>query len=144
VGIRVDTGVYQGARVTVHYDPMVAKLVARGSDRAEAIARLRRALSEFVVKGIKTSIPFHLKVVRHPSFLEGHYDTGFIDAHLSEMTEAGGSGESRRVALMLAAVAAFRRDKARTEAASRPDKGGTSESPWRAYGRRSSLRGSLS
>jgi acetyl-CoA carboxylase biotin carboxylase subunit len=144
VGIRVDTGVYQGARVTVHYDPMVAKLVARGADRAEAIDRMRRALSEFVVKGIKTSIPFHQKVMLHPGFLEGRYDTGFIDAHLGEMSQASGGGEERRVALMLAAVAAFRRDKSRAESASRPSRGGSSESPWKAFGRRRSLRGSLS
>jgi acetyl-CoA carboxylase biotin carboxylase subunit len=144
VGIRVDSGVYQGARVTVHYDPMVAKLVARGADRAEAIDRMRRALSEFVVKGIKTSIPFHQKVMLHPGFLEGRYDTGFIDAHLGEMSQASGGGEERRVALMLAAVAAFRRDKSRAESASRPSRGGSSESPWKAFGRRRSLRGSLS
>ena len=86
-GIRVDSGVYQGARVTVFYDPMVAKLVVWGRDRAEAIERLRRALSEFVVKGIKTSIPFHQKVVNHPVFLAGKYDTGFIEQHM-----AGGKG----------------------------------------------------
>ena len=86
-GIRVDSGVYQGARVTVFYDPMVAKLVVWGRDRGEAIERLRRALSEFVVKGIKTSIPFHQKVVNHPVFLAGKYDTGFIDQHMD-----GGKG----------------------------------------------------
>ena len=57
LGIRVDGGVYQGATVTVNYDPMVAKLIAWGRDRAEAIDRLRRALEEFVVKGIKTVDP---------------------------------------------------------------------------------------
>ena len=87
IGVRVDSGVYQGATVTVNYDPMVAKLVAWGRDRPEAIDRLRRALQEFVVKGIKTSIPFHLKVLRHPKFLEGHYDTGFIEAQMD-----GGKG----------------------------------------------------
>ncbi|MEN8181965.1 MAG: acetyl-CoA carboxylase biotin carboxylase subunit [Myxococcota bacterium] len=139
VGIRVDTGVYQGARVTVHYDPMVAKLVATGRDRAEAIDRLRRALGEFVVKGIKTSIPFHQQVVRHPRFLEGHYDTGFIDAHLGEM-QADDGGPARRVALMLAAIAAYRRDKARSEkVGSGADS--SSENPWKAFGRRSAMRG---
>src|SRR5690606_39070950 len=89
-GIRIDSGVYQGAKVTVFYDPMVAKLVVWGRDRPEAIERLRRALQEFVVKGIKTSIPFHQKVVEHPVFLAGKYDTGFIDQHL-----AGGKGDPR-------------------------------------------------
>ncbi len=143
IGVRVDSGVYQGAQVTVYYDPMVAKLVVWGSDRSEAIDRLRRALSEFVVKGIKTSIPFHQKVVRHPAFLAGKYDTGFIDTHMN-----GGSGgpveldeETRRVAHMLAAIAAYRRDKARalqTVATSDARAGG---SQWKAAGRRAVMRG---
>jgi acetyl-CoA carboxylase biotin carboxylase subunit len=118
-GIRIDSGVFQGARVTVFYDPMVAKLVVWGRDRAEAIERLRRALSEFVVKGIKTSIPFHQKVVNHPVFLAGHYDTGFIDQHM-----AGGRGGAvasdedaagRRVAFMMARSSRPARQASRSE-----------------------------
>jgi acetyl-CoA carboxylase biotin carboxylase subunit len=151
-GVRVDSGVYQGARVTVFYDPMVAKLVVWGCDRQEAIERLRRALSEFVVKGIKTSIPFHQKVVHHPVFLEGHYDTGFIEQHLG-----GGRGkvppavtspdedlvEARRVAFLMAAIAAYRRDKERAAAAAAvPTPGGPHE-PWKVFGRRAQMRGGL-
>jgi acetyl-CoA carboxylase biotin carboxylase subunit len=142
VGIRVDTGVFQGSRVTVHYDPMVAKLVAWGQDRPEAIDRLRRALGEFVVKGIKTSIPFHQRVLRHPRFLSGQYDTGFIEAHLHEVADAEEYGEERRAARMLAAVAAYRRDKTRTErAASGASAAG--ENPWKAFGKRTAMRGWL-
>ena len=149
-GIRIDSGVYQGARVTVFYDPMVAKLVTWGRDRAEAIERLRRALSEFVVKGIKTSIPFHQKLVDHPRFLEGHYDTGFIEQHMG-----GGKGarvrgakpdadvaEARRVAFMMAAIAAYRRDKQRAVAASGVP-GPRGQDPWKAFGRRAQMRGGL-
>jgi acetyl-CoA carboxylase biotin carboxylase subunit len=144
IGIRVDSGVYQGATVTVNYDPMVAKLIAWGRDRPEAIDRLRRALEEFVVKGIKTSIPFHLRVLRHPRFVEGRYDTGFIDQHMD-----GGKGapepesEERRVALMLGAIAAYRRDKERAERAAYRPAGGGGGDPWREFGRRSQMRGSL-
>jgi acetyl-CoA carboxylase biotin carboxylase subunit len=145
IGVRVDSGVYQGARVTVHYDPMVAKLIAWGADRGEAIERLKRALSEFVVKGIRTSIPFHQKVMRHPVFLEGRYDTGFIDAHMD-----GGRGgpevddeEVRRVAFMLAAIAAYRRDKQQAARAGSAAAGGERQDPWRSFGRRTQLRGSL-
>jgi acetyl-CoA carboxylase biotin carboxylase subunit len=151
-GIRVDSGVYQGARVTVFYDPMVAKLVVWGRDRAEAIERLRRALSEFVVKGIKTSMPFHQKVVNHPVFLSGKYDTGFIEQHM-----AGGKGakfsdstlqtaadedaaEARRVAFMMAAIVAFRRDKKRASEASATTATGGSD-PWKNFGRRAQMRG---
>jgi len=145
-GVRVDSGVYQGARVTVFYDPMVAKLVVWGRDRQEAIERLRRALREFVVKGIKTSIPFHQKVVEHPVFLAGKYDTGFIDQHM-----AGGKGdprpatddarEARRVAFMMAAIAAFRRDKER--AAASAVNAGAGVDPWKAFSRRVQMRGGL-
>jgi acetyl-CoA carboxylase biotin carboxylase subunit len=86
-GIRVDTGLEQGDEVTVHYDPMIAKLVAWGADRAEAIDRLRRALDEFELEGIRTTLPFHRRVVRHPAFRDGAYDTGFIAEHLG-----GGAG----------------------------------------------------
>ncbi len=148
IGVRVDSGVYQGATVTVYYDPMVAKLVAWGEDRPEAIARLKRALSEFVVKGIKTSIPFHQKVLRHPVFLKGHYDTGFIDAYM-----AGGSGggieiegdrdEVRRVAFMVAAIAAYRRDKQRAGRAAVGSGDAGARDSWKEFGRRAQMRGNL-
>jgi acetyl-CoA carboxylase biotin carboxylase subunit len=121
---------------------MVAKLIAWGLDRSEAIDRLRRALAEFVVKGIKTSIPFHQRVLRHPRFLAGQYDTGFIEAHLHEVSDEGAHGEERRAARMLAAVAAYRRDKARAERATSAGSA-AGESPWRAFGKRSAMRGWL-
>ncbi len=81
-GIRVDSGVREGGVVSVYYDPLLAKLIAWGEDRARAISRLSEALDAFQIEGIKTSIPFHRRVLRHPVFLEGRYDTGFIDAHM--------------------------------------------------------------
>jgi len=148
IGVRVDGGVYQGATVTVHYDPMVAKLVVWGRTRNEAIERLRRALSEFVVKGIKTSIPFHRKLVNHPNFLEGHYDTGFIDAYMGggkggpKPTSDEDAAEARRVAFMMAAIVAYKRDKQRAAAASTAT-GGAGADPWKSFGRRSQMRGGL-
>ncbi len=147
IGIRVDSGVHHGATVTVHYDPMVAKLIAWGSDRAEAIDRLKRALSEFVVKGIKTSIPFHQMVMRHPIFLEGKYDTGFIDDHMDggkggDELQAQNDPETRRVAFMLAAIAAYQRDKRRASTAQKSKSGGGGD-PWSDFARRAQLRGSL-
>jgi acetyl-CoA carboxylase biotin carboxylase subunit len=147
IGVRVDSGVYQGATVTVFYDPMVGKLVAWGQDRPEAIDRLRRALSEFVVKGIKTSIPFHQKLLRHPVFLAGRYDTGFIEEHM-----AGGKGgpddanevaEARRVAFMLAAIAAYRRDKERATRSVAHSAAARGGDPWKEFGRRGQMRGGL-
>jgi acetyl-CoA carboxylase biotin carboxylase subunit len=144
IGVRVDSGVYQAATVTQFYDPMVAKLITWGADRTEAIDRMKRALSEFVVKGIKTSIPFHQSVLRHPVFLAGRYDTGFIDDHMGGgMGEAEEPGEERRVAVMLAAIAAYRRDKERAERASSTASEGGDDNPWRTFGRRSQMRGGL-
>ncbi len=77
--VRDDSGVTAGSQITVFYDPMVSKLVTWGDDRAEALARMRRALDEYRVGGIKTNLPFHRRLVRHPQFLAGEYDTGFIE-----------------------------------------------------------------
>jgi acetyl-CoA carboxylase biotin carboxylase subunit len=145
IGVRVDSGVYQGARVTPHYDPMVAKLITWGCDRGEAVDRMRRALSEFVVKGIKTSIPFHRVVMQHPVFLGGKYDTGFVDDHMGGgMPDVEEPGDERRVAMMLAAIAAYQRDKARAERASSVVTGGAGDAaPWKTFGRRSQMRGML-
>ena len=81
-GVRVDAGVEAGDVVTTHYDPLLAKLVVWGNDRPEAIARLRAALDEFALEGVRSTLPFHRRVVRHPVFLAGRYDTGFIEEHL--------------------------------------------------------------
>jgi len=147
IGVRVDSGVYQGATVTVYYDPMVAKLIAWGQDRGEAIDRLRRALSEFVVTGIKTSIPFHQKLLRHPVFLAGRYDTGFIEQHMAGgkggPEDEGSAEEARRVAFMLAAIAAYRRDKERAARAASHSAGTRSGDPWREFGLRAQMRGGV-
>jgi len=77
-GIRVDTAAYQGGVIPPYYDSLVAKLIAHGADRTEAIARMKRALSMFVVEGIYTSIPLHQRILDHPDFVSGNIDTGFI------------------------------------------------------------------
>ena len=77
-GIRVDTAAYHDGVIPPYYDSLVAKLIAHGADRAEAIARMRRALDMFVVEGIYTSIPLHRKILDHPDFVAGRLDTGFL------------------------------------------------------------------
>ena len=77
-GIRVDTAAYQDGVISPYYDSMVAKLIAYGDDRAEAIARMKRALGMFVVEGIYTSIPLHQRILAHPDFVAGAIDTGFL------------------------------------------------------------------
>ena len=77
-GIRVDTAAYQDGVIPPYYDSLVAKLIAHGATRAEAIARMKRALDMFVVEGIYTSIPLHQKILDHPEFVAGKIDTGFL------------------------------------------------------------------
>ncbi len=77
-GVRVDTAAYQGGVIPPYYDSLVAKLIVHGTDRTEAIARMKRALSMFVVEGIHTSIPLHLRILDHPDFISGNIDTGFM------------------------------------------------------------------
>jgi acetyl-CoA carboxylase biotin carboxylase subunit len=77
-GIRVDTAAYQEGVIPPYYDSLVAKLIAYGADRTEAIARMKRALDMFVVEGIYTSIPLHQRILDHPDFAAGKIDTGFL------------------------------------------------------------------
>jgi acetyl-CoA carboxylase biotin carboxylase subunit len=78
-GVRVDSHLYQSYTVPPYYDSLIAKLVIWGKNRQRSIERARRALEEFTVEGIKTTIPFHLKVLEDPRFLSGNFDTGFLE-----------------------------------------------------------------
>ncbi|MCZ6876672.1 MAG: acetyl-CoA carboxylase biotin carboxylase subunit [Acidobacteria bacterium] len=78
-GIRVDSAAYTEYQVTSHYDSLIAKLIAHGRDRQEALARMNRALDLFVIEGIQTSIPLHKKIINHPDFVNGQFDTSFLD-----------------------------------------------------------------
>lgn len=78
-GVRVDSAAYPGYSIPPHYDSMIAKLIVWGSDREEAMSRMKRALSEFAVEGVKTTIPFHLKLLEHPKFQQGDFDIKFLE-----------------------------------------------------------------
>lgn len=80
-GVRVDSAAYAGYSIPPYYDSMIAKLIVWGKDRNEAIDRMKRALSEFVVEGITTTIPFHLKVLDHEVFVSGNFDTKFLETY---------------------------------------------------------------
>ena len=142
-GVRNDSGVYPGAEVTVYYDPMISKLVTWGRDRGEAIERMRRALHEFVVKGIKTSIPFHKVVMENERFLAGHFDTSFIETEILSGPSAAPptDPEERDVAVMLAAIEAYARDRDRAARARSAQPAGGGGSRWKAAGRSAALRG---
>jgi acetyl-CoA carboxylase, biotin carboxylase subunit len=82
-GVRVDSAAYSGAVIPPYYDSLVAKLIVKGRDRAEAIGRMKRALEMFVIEGIKTSIPLHRRIMAHPDFAAGKFDTHFIEKLLN-------------------------------------------------------------
>jgi acetyl-CoA carboxylase biotin carboxylase subunit len=113
--VRVDAGVYEGAEVPLYYDPLVAKLIVWGRDRDEAIGRMRRALAEFGVAGVRTTLPFHAAVMRHHEFRAGRLSTAFVER--LAMDGARGSGAHARVAVVAAALAAYRRGAGPVQAA---------------------------
>jgi acetyl-CoA carboxylase biotin carboxylase subunit len=81
-GVRVDTHAYAGYVVPPYYDSMIAKLIVHGRTREEAIGKMLRALDEFVIEGVPTTIPFHRKVLADPEFVAGRFDTGFVERFL--------------------------------------------------------------
>ena len=83
-GVRVDSGVRQGDTISPFYDSMVAKLIVHGRDRAEAIAKMERALSQFIVQGIETSIPLHQAIFADAGFRAGEFDTKFMERFLAK------------------------------------------------------------
>lgn len=85
-GVRVDSGIYEGYEVTPFYDSMLSKLICWGETRAEALLRMRRALDEYTIMGVKTNIPFHQNLMDSHRFLAGRYDTDFVE-HAFEMNE---------------------------------------------------------
>jgi acetyl-CoA carboxylase biotin carboxylase subunit len=78
-GVRVDTHVYSGYTVPPFYDSMIAKVICRAKSRQECIVKMERALNEFIIEGVKTTIPFHLALLKNQDFIDGNYDTGLLD-----------------------------------------------------------------
>ncbi|MGH9351507.1 MAG: acetyl-CoA carboxylase biotin carboxylase subunit [Terriglobia bacterium] len=101
-GVRDDSGVYEGWTVPLEYDPLLSKLVARGGSREEALARMKRALGEYEVAGIKTNIAFFLRLLQHPAVVAGELDTAFIDRLLASelQPEEKDHSQERRMAAL--------------------------------------------
>ncbi len=103
-GVRVDTAIEPGSWVPNEYDPLIAKVITHGRDRAEAIARMRRALGETIVGGVPTTIPFHARVLAEPDFVAGRYDTGYVATHPTAGAELDdGQATAAAIAAVLAA-----------------------------------------
>jgi acetyl-CoA carboxylase biotin carboxylase subunit len=107
-GVRVDSSIFSGIEIPYFYDPMLAKLICWGADRAQAIERMKRALREYVIVGVKTNIPFHLQLLDDPRFVAGQVHTGFLDDDF-KMIEPEDRSEDERIALMVAAVLSHNR-----------------------------------
>ena len=89
-GVRVDTGVYAGFQISPYYDSLISKLIVRGESRAQAILRMRRALEEYHIVGVKTNIPFHQGILEQARFIAGNFDTRFVEERFSlEKAEEG-------------------------------------------------------
>jgi len=112
-GVRVDTGVYEGGEIPVYYDSMIAKLIVHGTDRRDAIMRMREALNAFVIRGVGTNIPFQAALLNHPQFVAGQYTTGFIPQHYPSGFKGAEHGEDNTGVLVCAAAAIHRRMRER-------------------------------
>jgi propionyl-CoA carboxylase alpha chain len=113
-GVRVDTGVYEGGEIPMHYDSMIAKLIVHGRDRADAITKMREALNAFVIRGISSNVPFQSALLAHPKFVSGEFTTGFIAEHYGKGFAAADVVHDDP--MFLVALAAFVRRKARERA----------------------------
>jgi acetyl/propionyl-CoA carboxylase alpha subunit len=130
-GIRVDSALFAGMTVPTEYDPLLAKVIAYGRDRIEAIARMRRALEEMRVSGVPTSLAFHRSALFHQDFVTGRYDTSFVEQW--DRRDAPELSENATSAAALAAVFATRARSERRPLAS-------ADPPWARAGREDALR----
>jgi len=110
LGIRDDNGIYEGYEVPMEYDPLLSKLVTWGQTRTEAIHRMLRALSEYQIYGIRTTIPFFKRILHHPQFFAGDYNTHFIPN--MEKEKDGNEPKDELVALIAAGVRSYCESKA--------------------------------
>jgi len=132
--VRDESGIYEGLEVPIHYDPLLSKLVVWGSTRERAITRMQRALGEYSVKGIKTTIPFHARVMTNRTFLAGTYDTNFIDRQF-EPADADRIKPLEDIAIIAAALQAHCRDKDQAQHAMGGHQEGGEYSAWKRSGR---------
>jgi acetyl-CoA carboxylase biotin carboxylase subunit len=135
--VRDDSGVFEGAQVSANYDPLLAKLSVWGEDRTQALARMRRAIGDYAIGGIRTNLRFLERVIAHPDFAAGQYDIGFVGAQLAELLrEPSLDPEALRLVAAAAAVAAHEDAELRS-GTSQPE--GSGLSPW-VSAQRSTLR----
>ncbi len=135
-GIRDDGGAYPGCTISSFYDPLISKLCVWAPTRARAVQKMRRALSEYVVTGIRTNLAFHQRLFDHPDFVAGQYDTGFLERNKDALLGYETVPEARREAVAVAiAVAASRLERATGVRSAEQGESGARTSPWVAQHR---------
>lgn len=147
-GVRVDSSMYRGGKVSIYYDPMIAKLIVWAPTREHAMMRMRRALEEFGIRGIQTNIPFHLAVLADAAFQEGRIHTGFVEEFMATgwLTQRDAHDEElERTAAYLGALVVDQKRLAggALVGQSQPGNGTTAQhdgSKWRVAGRREAMR----
>jgi acetyl/propionyl-CoA carboxylase alpha subunit len=136
-GVRLDSGVEEQSDIGVHYDPMIAKLIVRAENRAEGLNRMARALREFLILGVHTSIPLHKWLLAHPDVRSGNVDTGWLERNFSALSIVEADVESAAIA---AALIYDDRRAASPFAVDHTPDARPERSAWRIAGRRSALR----
>jgi acetyl/propionyl-CoA carboxylase alpha subunit len=132
-GVRVDSGVYAGFEITPFYDSMIAKLICWGEDRGEAILRMRRALEEYTIMGVKHNIPFHQNLMNSFSFIAGAFDTKFVEERFSMTNyEDVPSEEELETAAIAATLFAHRQRQLASQVVTRGER---DTSNWKWVGR---------
>ncbi|MBL8611821.1 MAG: acetyl-CoA carboxylase biotin carboxylase subunit, partial [Myxococcales bacterium] len=130
-GIRDDGGAYPGCEISSFYDPLISKLSVWAPTRERAIARMRRALSEYIVTGIRTNLAFHEKLFQHEGFVKGDYDTGYLDRHGAELLGYAPVPDDDRTKIAVAvAVAASRLERATGARDATVGETGSRLAPW--------------
>ncbi len=132
-GVRYDGGTSAGYTVPIHYDALLSKLITWGATRTEAAERMARALDEYRIEGLDTTIPFHRKVMKHPAFLAGDLHTGFIDEH-PELVAPENNPWLDEIALVAAAIDHFRRTEQASARGAEESGGGRARSAWKWSG----------
>jgi acetyl-CoA carboxylase biotin carboxylase subunit len=122
-GVRDDSGIVRGVRVTPYYDPLLSKLSVWANDRPTAIARMKRALSEYTISGLSTNLSFHRHVMDNPEFQQGRYGTGFIERNSKTLLAADQlpADEERQLATAVAVAYAQQQEQAGKAASATPD-----------------------
>jgi len=136
-GVRVDTGIYPGCEISPYYDSLISKLIVWGETRAEAILRMRRALEEYRILGVRTNIPFHQNLMESHRFIAGQFDTRFVEERFSMEAAESGKDTQVEIAAILAALVAHQQTQ---RAANLIQRGERDARLWKWFGRQGRFR----